>query len=263
MPPLVVLDVSFLHGASKEALRDLFERYEVGIIETLFFELLDSSPEERALRFKKLPSMENPGPLLPTVGEYLRFESREASPATPIDKLAISKEYRFHDRLRELDARFRAQEQAGLRHWRKECGLLVDDFREAASCVTGWFPDLKGYRAGEDPERLTPYFEEVAKDPDVVRGVYEQIRPKDFPDGARIGPDWVLFRHTQVRLYGALEHLRRYGDGGLGPVGKKTFNQTLDLDYALLGVLAGGLATRETFWKGCFRALRPDGTLIE
>jgi hypothetical protein len=263
MAGLIVLDVSFLHGATRRQLAELFDHYEVAIIETLFFELLDSEPGERVRRFRKLPTMESPGPLLPTVGEFMRYEIREQAPANPVEMLAITKRYRFNDRLAQPNARLTPLEAGAIAKWKEETAVLVEDYRQAASSVAGWFPNLRGFKAGQDRSLLEPYFAAVASDSELIREIYDATRPDNYPRGAEIGPDWTLFRRFQVLLFAALDHLRRYGDGNPGPQGKKAENHRLDLDYILLGLLSGGLATREELWKDCFERLRPDGILIE
>jgi hypothetical protein len=76
MKPAIVLDKSYLEGASSQAIGDLCKSFAVLMIDTLFMELLTTSDKHfQAACFRKFPQRENPVELIEGTGSLLRYDS--------------------------------------------------------------------------------------------------------------------------------------------------------------------------------------------
>lgn len=53
-----------------------------------------------------------------------------------------------------------------------------------------------------------------------------------------------------------------HGDGVIASTDANSVNQWLDINHVILGLLAGGIATRDKFIQRTFKLLNPDGILI-
>ena len=64
----VVIDKSYLQGASEDAVRSLCDEQTVLFTKTLFYELLTAAEPMRDACFAKLPATDNPVALIPSTG---------------------------------------------------------------------------------------------------------------------------------------------------------------------------------------------------
>ena len=82
----------------------------------------------------------------------------------------------------------------------------------------------------------------------------------------KLGPEWTIYRWVQVQLLYALEWLEKRGQ--LDPAKltpkerKKLQHDVIDIEYVVLGVLQGALATRDKRMRALFTMLRPDGVVL-
>jgi len=80
------------------------------------------------------------------------------------------------------------------------------------------------------------------------------------------GPEWALYRWTQVTLLYALELLEKHGQ--LAPEKlttkqrEKFQHDVIDMQYVVLGVLQGALASKDKRMRAMFKLLRPDGAVL-
>lgn len=95
----VVIDKSFLQGASKDTLQLLFKNHRVLMTHGNFYELLTTKPIERACCFKRLPKGENPVEKVEPVGSILRWEVKNQRPLLNIDHVIIQDSFNFNQRL--------------------------------------------------------------------------------------------------------------------------------------------------------------------
>lgn len=259
---LLVLDLSYFRGASARSLENLFVDHEVAVTMEFFAELLDSDEEARQSLRSKLPLLDSPGPLLPEVGHLLYLENVERKPSAPLQRRTLSRRFKVNDRLFDPGLELPVDQQAAFEKWKRYSEECTHGFHDNASCVTGWFPELKGFRANGDPTLICKHQKLVAQDVEAVRQIYGQIRTDNAPPAAIVGRTWAHLRHVQVRLVAALEYLRVHGDGVIASTDAKTVNQWLDINHVILGLLAGGIATRDKFIQRTFKFLNPDGILI-
>ena len=80
------------------------------------------------------------------------------------------------------------------------------------------------------------------------------------------GPERALYRWTHVTLLYALELLEKHGQ--LAPEiltmkqREKLQHDVIDMQYVVLGVLQGALASKDKRMRAIFRLLRPDGAVL-
>ena len=70
----IVIDKSFLHGASKDSLQSLFQNHRILMTFVNFYELLTTDVSKRAKCFKRLPKGENPVALVESIDLIRRWE---------------------------------------------------------------------------------------------------------------------------------------------------------------------------------------------
>lgn len=258
----VVLDKSYLQGASAGDVSNLCISENVLMSESLFYELLTTEPEVRANCFKKIPQIDNPLTLVPNVGTILRFEIQNKSPCLNIKEVSTNIRYQFNKRLVSPDFKFTPQQEKSISEWKKVIRSRIDDFKKKSAVVIGWFPRIKGFKAGSDPEPIEQAKSLICKDHNVVKKTYEQIKYHTFPNTEIINERWALFRWIQVHILAALEYVRKYGDGNSEAISKKIENEFLDLDYCITALLVGALASRDISMIERFKHINPKGIVI-
>ena len=104
------------------------------------------------------------------------------------------------------------------------------------------------------------------RDVDRVRNFAQRI---DFPHASSLCEEWLHFRYYQVYLLHSLVLTRRAIDADGQMSQRKLEHDLLDLQYLILGLHVGNLATNEISpklskasmgWR--FKLLRPNGNLI-
>jgi hypothetical protein len=123
--------------------------------------------------------------------------------------------------------------------------------------------NFQNYRPGQPPTEIDRIRTAIASEPDLVRGLYDQIRHHTFPAASLLTPDWAFYRLVQVRFLTALELVRRYGCNESNMVSKEIPQDMADSQYAICGAMAGGIATRDKAICREFMHLCPEGRLIQ
>lgn len=117
MRSLIVVDKSYLRGATRDEVRSLFQRVKALMPEDLFFELLTGDLETRTKCFRKLPKRHNPLELLPNVGTLLRYEVESQRCCSPILAHRIRITYEFNRQLAEGSFVLTEEQVAGVEEW--------------------------------------------------------------------------------------------------------------------------------------------------
>lgn len=141
----IVVDKSYLHHVGPKKMRELCTSYQGLMPESLFYELLTTSPENRAKCFGNIPKIENPLLLVRNIGFILRTEVEEKAPFTDIMKASYPIQYVFNKNLVNPHHEFTAEQKSSIANWRKDIGARVEDFKQKAVVVSGWFPRVKGF----------------------------------------------------------------------------------------------------------------------
>jgi hypothetical protein len=154
------------------------------------------------------------------------------------------------------------EQKSGVENWEKEVEREVEAFRELVTHTHHWFPAIG---SASNRDRLGVIKEtqvSVANDSKLVRKLYGSFRKRSFPTPAQIDSRWAFFRWLQVHLIGVLDHISRYGVGSNLAGAKQLENEVVDLQYRVMGVLAGAIASRDKKCQQVFQMLRPDGLLV-
>ena len=268
MKTAVVVDKSYLQGASRSHMHELAGSYRLLMSEALLYELL-SKPKDYKACFSKLPSVDNPVDIVLHVGGYLSKEIDSRRPAPrPSDR---PRQFRFQFNPRLLDDDYELPEEAANEIERQRNELLADvqTLKERALCAPDYFPDVF---AGSDLQRwrARAEAESLIAQPESLLDVYAQLRApkgiKRFPPRKLLSKDWALYRWLQIEFLLALDLYSRFGST-LGKVLSATTEEriehdVLDAQYMFIGVLEGALATQDKKLQRWFTLLRPDGLLL-
>lgn len=259
----IVLDKSFVRSASGRQLREICEIHRALMPEDLFFELIHSDEETKAKCFAKFPAKDNPVGLLPPVGMLIQYENENRRPSTPIWNHRLGFRYTFNDKLATGEFEMTHQQLAGVQKWEEELATDTANFVDRAKLIVKIFPVLEGYRPGQERTRVDEVLRDIASNMEGVRRFYGGVAPEGFAPAPIVGRPWAVFRYIQVHLTADVEFLALYGIDVNQPSFSTLENERADLNYLMLAVLAKGLASNDTVMKRRFRALCPDGVLIE
>jgi hypothetical protein len=270
MPTVIILDKSYLDGASATSIAALCKEYSVIVTETLFFELMTTKPESQVRCFSKLPNQAGAFSLLPTLGVLLRAEIETGSPCGPFDKHVKEGLARFHPNLRTGSYVMDDETQTALDSWMREVSRNTLAFLERCKCVHQFFPELNGIEYRKFPAAVTAARSRVALDPYLVREVYESFSREDLPHNAplanEISGEWAWFRRIQCHLLAALRVFERYQgkvpDNPSCDVFTRIEHSMHDLDYLVLGSIAGAIASNDKEVIDDFRLVVPTGTYV-
>lgn len=244
----VVIDKSFLQGASRDRLRSVFEGHRVLMTESLFHELLTTRPTIRARCFRRIPEIENPVTLVQNVGAILRWESER---------------FQFNPGLVDKDFKLGEGQISVMENWRKEVSVWVHDFADHCSKVPVRFPELKGYRPGTTTTHIERIKKRVCAEPGFVRELYRGGKDGTWPTKEAIDERWAIYRWLQIRVLAALDYFGKYGERDVSSETTKIENEYLDLEYCLVGCVVRAIATKDNGMSERFLALCPSGTVLQ
>ena len=241
----IVIDKSYLHGASTETVRRLCEEHNVLFTEALLYELLTTEESKRVGCFAKFPEKENPVTLIPRAGPLLRYENKHLRAASPLIDHRIKVDFRFNPKLATETFQHSPDEETALAEWRDDVKREVETFHEVATGVSAWCPRLLTASGKELCIGCEDLKRQACTDPDVVRGVYRSLDLEGFACPRLLDPSWVLFRWTQAHLLFSLDYIFRYGFADLKKIPKRVEHDIHDIQYFIFGCLCCGLATKD------------------
>ncbi len=102
---------------------------------------------------------------------------------------------------------------------------------------------------------------QIRDDREDIRGFYRNHRVPPWPEPELIDEQWAFFRWIQVQLLAGLDFFASYGVK-IQPSLEKLMHELLDLEYLIMALLVGGLASREKRMIERFKLLRPGGILL-
>jgi hypothetical protein len=269
----LIIDKSFLDGASPEEMSKLCKDYFVIMTYVLFSELMTTRDDSRRRCFSKLADSVNPVALLPEIGELLSYEIDTKRPCTPLSERCLSIKYKFHPGLR--DGTFQFSEEVSEERDRLTFQFQDDakEFADLCMLVYEFFPEINAicFPHTEFPRAVEIAKRKVACDTDFIRKVYQSfLKAQNFPSGwpnpSQISSEWAFFRWVQCKLLAALRLYQKY-QGSIPPdpgirFWTKTEHSMLDAYYIILGALTGALASAEKEMIEDFRLLSPNGIVV-
>ena len=255
MQPLIVLDKSYVRAASTAEIEAACDNFCALMTEDLFFELISGDLETRTKCFQKFPCRDNPVELIPNVGTLLRFE-KEARKPSSLWKRRLRSTFRFNAGLADGQFILNEKQEQAIARWRDDLAQDVDHLIALGSSADRLFPALRGLRPGQRPEVIESLIGEIAVNMEGARQLYAHLKPPEFPPSAIVGRTWAVFRRLQVYAIGAVEYFAKYGDG-INKTNRDVLeNERTDLNYLVVALLAGGLATGDKTIARRFRLLR-------
>jgi hypothetical protein len=259
----IVLDKSYLEASGKAQIHRLCQEHTVLFLESLFYELLTTTVDQRIKCFSKLPPTENPVALIPRLGPLLRYEIAQKKPARPLSAHQIGIPFSFNPGLLDPDFKILDNQGNDIADWRREVDGDVRAFHELAVSITTWCPELLELRGRQFAEKCLELKREAANNHRVVKGIYNTLGIAGFPEASEIDPSWVIFRNLQSHILAYLDYLLRNG------IGKQTISwiriehDIHDIQYATYGAHAGALASKDRKVIENFLLMAPNGFLLE
>ncbi len=259
----IVIDKSYLQGATTECVRSLCEEHNVLFTEALLYELLTTKESVRNACFAKFPEKENPVTLIPRAGPLLRYENKHLRAASPLIDHRVKARFRFNPRLATGTFQHAPSEETALvDEWRRQVQREVETFHEVATGVSAWCPRLRTVSGEELYIGCEDLKRQACTDPDVVRNVYRSLGLEGFACPPLLDPSWVLFRWIQAHLLFSLDYIARHGFADLEKIPKRVEHDIHDIQYFLFGCLCGGLATKDQGIMQNFRLACSEGTVL-
>lgn len=268
----IVLDKSYLDGASSSAIAALCDTYQVLFPEQLLFELLTTRLESQRRCFGKFPDQDqvNAVALIPNVGSLMRFEATSGQPCVPLFARRIEVDFVFNRKLREGTYVPEGQVLQDLSQWQHEVQEDAKDFLVRCQLVHQFFPELNGIEYKVFPAAVDAARTKVANDLNFVRTIYSSFLDQDAPAGApspeQLNEKWAWFRWIQCQLLAALRIFKRYQGRIPEPptpnILRRGEHSMHDVYYVILGSLAGTIASRDAEILEDFRLVSPDGTAV-
>lgn len=276
-PTPIIVDKSYVQGAG--SLSEIQRNWSLLFPDAFFFEVASTNPSARKSCLAKLRELKGNGSVyvVSNVGELFRKEIHDLVCAGQPSENIV--------RGLDLDAFFSAQFDDLTKARRNALALTeiefdqdVDGLIERANTLHG---HIQGTSDGSTEQRKRAYGlarQEVAQDRDFIVKFFAEVLcgGAHAPPGARFlmqiaqtgafGPEWALYRWTQVTLLYALELLQRHGQ--LTPEKlttkqrEKLQHDVIDMQYVVLGVLQGALASKDKRMRAMFKLLRPNGAVL-
>jgi hypothetical protein len=256
----LVLDKCWLQAARAAEIHQLRLNYSFVLPTTFYFELLtDENRGNRARLVQKLGAGRNPGACV-FLPELLRWEIKHSKPAQPIDRF-LKDDFVFNPDLADPNFRFRDDDIQNMVRWENQNAIALEQFKAQASPISYWFPELKGFPPGGRRTLIDDAMLRVANHQTVLE-IYSRFRSERLPLASLIDSNWLLFRHTQMNLFAALEFTARYGADATNVTSKRLHNDVLDVEYLIAASMVGAFASRDIQSRKFFKLACPDGVLI-
>lgn len=268
----IVIDKSYAQG-EPAALSRLQNDWNLIFPDAFLFEVASTDPKARRWCLNTLRQLNREGTVSvgPNVGALLRNEISTLTAAGPPSENLLFGIGLDAFLTTNFDRLSRAQrhvlDQTNLEFAKGAMSLVA-----MAATLRTLFPNAArhdwAYRQARDS---------IANDHSfITRFLVDVVREGDSPQNAplwaaiagsrKFGPDWTIYRWLQVHLLYALERARRHDDVDLHALTsgqrKKLENETTDMDYLVLGLLQGAIATKDRKLGERFSILNPNGTLI-
>lgn len=278
LPRPIIVDKSYAQGA--QSLRPFQRRWSLLFPDAFFFEVASTDPQARERCLAKLRELHDHGGLrvAPNVGELLRKEIHDLTKAGPpsdnlIDGLDLHAFFSIN-----FDDLSKARREV---LWRTEVdfGRDIDGLITRANMLKRCFPRTCDGTTADRKEAIRQVRRTVAEDRDFLLRFFADFvcLGNHPPPGApllagiarngTLGPEWTIYRWLQVQLLYGVKLLEKHGEldaETLTPKQRERFqHDVIDMEYVILGVLEGAIATKDKRMISMFLLLRPDGAVVQ
>lgn len=267
MKKFLVLDKSFLQGASRKRIEELDNSYKFLIPEDMLYELVKGSPEDRAKWFSRLPSSDRPFELSLNLGSLLRYEKENlrscglpSQHVRTIDHSA-TKNYRNPEYSIPPDLSL-------LRDNRKnQVNQDVNFLFLLTKSIGEMLPETKGIPPKDRKKTQENLEEKIASDEIFLKDAVNKIIPHPHPENSEVNKSWISYRWLQVNLLFALDYWTRYTQEVDLTTESKQLERfrhdALDAGYLIVGIQEGAFATKENKLIRWWNKIFPEGVLIQ
>jgi len=270
MKPAVVLDKSFLQGASAAAIQKLASSHRLVISWALFYELLTCDTRGRRGCFSKLPKTENPVELVESIGKLMKIEINIHQPAGKPSSHKENIQFTFNPKLLTDNYQMPLDSQKAINEHTDTLQSYIKIFIDIAKSNLELFPNLI---SGSDKERIDARrsAEEKITDKISLLSFYSQLQSPDpnipFPASNLLDESWATYRWLQVQMLFSVDLIIRYYGGILEQltpsISEKIEHDLIDAEVLALGCLEGAFATREKKLIRWWHLLCPNGELFQ
>ncbi len=270
MKPAIVLDKSFLQGASAAAIQKLASSHRLVISWALFYELLTCDTRGRRGCFSKLPKTENPVELVESIGKLMKIEINIHQPAGKPSSHKENIQFTFNPKLLADDYQMPLDSQEAINEHTNRLQSDIKRFIDIAKSNLELFPNLL---SGNDKERAAAYrsAEEKITDKVAMLSFYAQLQSPDtnipFPPHTLLDESWATYRWLQVQMLFSIDLFVRYSEDILEQltpsISEKIEHDLIDAEVLTLGCLEGAFATREKKLIQWWHLLCPNGELFQ
>lgn len=270
MSSALVLDKSYLDGASRAAVRTLCANQTVLCSETLFYELMTTNTKSQVRCFSKFPEDAGSVSLFPNVGTLLQFEMKQKAPCGPLENHILSGAYNFNEKLRLGTYQPPPEVQRIINEWKSQVNGDARSFLERCQSVHQFFPELIGIEFRDFPAAVAAAKARVSTSSDEVRRIFSSFDRDLLPQGAPLAEEidetWAWYRWVQCQVFATLRMFERYQchvpTEPTAKVIERAEHSMHDLEYVLIGSLAGTLASNDNEVIEDFLLARPNGRLV-
>lgn len=277
-PRPIIVDKSYAQGI--RSLLDLRDQWQFLFPDAFFFEVASTDARARELCLAKLRELHRCDAVrvTPNVGEMLGQEINHLGRAGPPSEnlvLGLDLDAFFGARFDDLSAARRNALVSTATGFDRDVDGLIERVNMLQQVV-------RGIEQGTTVQRRKAAFhaakKTVAEDQNFVTGFFADFvcSGDHAPPGASLlanvarsgafGPDWTIYRWVQVQLLYGLDLVERHGPLTAGALTAKQRERlqhdAADIEYVVLGVLQGALATNDWRMRDMFTRLRPDGALL-
>lgn len=276
IPRPIIVHKSFAQGA--RSLLHLQRDWRLLFPDVFFFEVASTDPSVRQPCLSKLLDLHRDGGVhvAPNVGALLRKEIDGLACAGPPSEnltqgLGLDSFFAQFDELYEDQGDAVSDTEAD---FDRDVESLIERATMFGDRIPGAFegtPDQRkeAYRearqtVAEDREFISDFFANFVCREDIAPA--SATRLAEIARSGKLSPEWTVYRLVQVQLIYALEWLETRGQ--LDPVKltpkerESLQHDVIDIEYVVLGVLQGALASRDKRMRAVFRTLRPDGVML-
>jgi hypothetical protein len=253
----LVIDKSFAHAIDGDRLLALSAKYSFVVPSAFYYEVFDPKSAKRSQSLTGLGEFRRVH-----IPSLLRLETESGQPAREADlpRFTVNPKVLSSDWKLSLDELAIVQRhkielvEPLLRFWNSVIDHGVIGFSGAE------------LRAARGTEREFITLCETLRDPNRIRMIAAKIA---FPHFAILDETWLHYRKFQTWILQGLILWRRYQTSADLRSTERIEHDTHDLEYLMLGLHAGNLATCETSeklnkasmgWR--FKLLRPNGRLV-
>lgn len=262
----VILDKNFIQGAKRDEVIGVCAEGFALMPDVLFYEMLTSPEPARSRCFAKFPG-ENPVAVVPSVGELLARERRTHEACGMPSSHPKLDRWKFNDKLAAGTYHAPPEVREALREEEERLRGELDTLAEMINMAPDLFPDV--FAEGADRELERGKVEQLlANEHAAIVDFYSRLEPPDdtvaAPPAERLTSDWMHFRWLQVKLWAALDLRLRLGriEGELDEGRRHRLENYLhDMQYLMLALLEGGLASEDEWMRRAFKRFAPTGEL--